>query len=92
MMTPEEKQMLVQTANDVKQIKMALMGDELGSIGMAQRMVNNERQISIVKEKIENHEGKCDARNNKMRGVFWFVGVLWTAGTVLFGFYLALKV
>jgi energy-converting hydrogenase Eha subunit H len=67
-------------------IEAVLLGDEMGSIGMAQRMINNEKKIEIVDSKIENHEKKCDARNNQIKGVVWIAGILWTVGIFIIGY------
>lgn len=69
-------------------IEAVLLGDEMGSIGMAQRMINNEKKIENVDLRIEGHEKKCDARNNQMKGIAWFAGILWTVGVFIIGYVL----
>lgn len=88
-MSPQElEKMVFEMHNDVREIKDVLMGNKMGSIGMAERMVNNEKRITNVNEKIDLHTKSCDAKENKRKGIITVLLFLWSAALWAVGHFL----
>ena len=91
-MTPEKELEFERKLNALcmsnARIENVLIGDEMGSIGVAQRIVNNEKRIEIIDEKIDLHTRECDKAKNRRAGVLWVVGILWTVLIAVLGFIL----
>lgn len=82
-MTPEEHYKMTQDChNKLCRIESALTGDEMGSIGLVDRVKNIEKRVEINDAKVDVHIDKYEAKENKRSGIWAVLVALW--GAVLF--------
>ena len=80
-MNPDQK--LNEIDGKLTRIESALLGDEMGSIGLVERLIANEKKINTIDSKVEMHKREYEAEKNKRKGMMIVLAAVWSAIVLL---------